>query len=77
MASTFKIVFQQKFLWSFIDFFFFYIPNSLEEWTENSGVLLNWKRKRAINTILILQINPVYPDGNKAIFQIKTMSIPI
>ena len=42
LANTFKNVFEHKFLWSFIDFFCFYIRNSLEKQTENSGVLLNW-----------------------------------
>ena len=36
---------EQKFLWSFIDFFVFYLRNSLEKRTENSGVLLNWQWK--------------------------------
>ena len=41
LANNLKIVFEQKFLWSFVDFFCFYIRNSLEKQDENSGVLLN------------------------------------
>ena len=39
LANTLKNAFEQKFLRPFIDFF--YIHNSLEKQTENSGVLLN------------------------------------
>ena len=34
-------MFEQKFFWSFIDLFYFYI-HILEKQDENSGVLLNW-----------------------------------
>ena len=41
LPNTLKIVFEQKFLWSFIHFFVFYTHNSLEKRGENNGVLLN------------------------------------
>ena len=41
VSEQLKNMFEQKFLWTFIDFFCFYIPNSLEKQDENSGVLLN------------------------------------